>query len=46
MNFKALLIALSLTSAIAAMNDNDLSDINDSTSTQTDYVETSPSSGK
>lgn len=46
MNFKAVVLAFVLSSSLVAMNDNDnssLSDINDSTSTQTDYVETTRS---
>ena len=44
--FKSLVLSLVLSSSLAAMNDNDnssLSDVNDSTSTQTDWVTTTPS---
>jgi len=41
--FKSLVLSLVLSSSLAAMNDNDLSDINDSTSTQTDWTTTTPS---
>lgn len=42
---KAALLSVILSSSLVAMDDNDtsLSDINDSTSTQTDYVETTRS---
>ncbi len=45
---KAALLSVILSSSLAAMDDNDsnLSDINDSTPTQTDYSVTSPSSDK